>query len=192
MKVKNIGSEAFPFQILFHTYVRVPEISTVKVLGLNGSTFKDAVIGSDITVHSVTFSQDVDRIYAGINTDHVTVEDTMVLYKQNLKDVVVWNPWIEKAKGMKVELVYVRTLMTRSISRWYVLSMAMLMDLTCFYPAAMQTFHKRLFAGSYRGETSTVYIKEIFWIIGCLLQGSIQMKANSVSHTPLLHLVNPH
>lgn len=53
---------------------------------------------------NVTFSGELDRVYKAIKQDttSVLVDGKAVLdvTRDNLQDTVVWNPWIEKSKGM--------------------------------------------------------------------------------------------
>jgi D-hexose-6-phosphate mutarotase len=51
----------------------------------------------------VTISQEVDRIYKKVQ-DHLLLEigdgSCIIIEKNNLRDTVVWNPWIEKAQNI--------------------------------------------------------------------------------------------
>uniref|UniRef100_A0A060TCF2 Glucose-6-phosphate 1-epimerase n=1 Tax=Blastobotrys adeninivorans TaxID=409370 RepID=A0A060TCF2_BLAAD len=107
MSVENPGQSAFGFNVLFHTYFRIPSVDSVKVNGLGKVPVHDKVSVSKYQADGepVTISSEVDRVYSEIadsnkieilNGDKVDVD----IERTNLPDVVVWNPWIEKANGL--------------------------------------------------------------------------------------------
>jgi glucose-6-phosphate 1-epimerase len=54
---------------------------------------------------AIDFSEELDRIYKNVSTEKIlqVIELGKVVHnvkRVNLPDVVVWNPWIEKSKGM--------------------------------------------------------------------------------------------
>lgn len=123
--VRNEGDESFEFQFLLHTYFRIkvnlPEyhmsvvqrltqltqdISKVSVNGLGSVEYIDKVL--DATAHTQTeptlkFNGEVDRVYSDIKIDTTSIlEDGKPRFditRDNVKDTVTWNPWIEKAKA---------------------------------------------------------------------------------------------
>ncbi|KAL0637530.1 hypothetical protein Q9L58_003419 [Maublancomyces gigas] len=102
--VRNEGSETFDFNWLFHTYLRVPDISTVGVEGLKGVQYKDKVTASEATEENAELAivSKVDRVYANVSNTVVVKSGGNPLYRverTNLEDVVIWNPW-EDAVGM--------------------------------------------------------------------------------------------
>ena len=107
LHVKNTDSRDFDFQAAFHTYFRVAEITKTKVLGLSGTEFLDALRGYVRETErrsAINFDQETDRIY--VNTrDELFIEDAgnnrrITIVKENMPDVVVWNPWVEKSRRM--------------------------------------------------------------------------------------------
>jgi len=105
--VRNEGEESFEFQFLLHTYFRVNDISKVTVNGLGSVEYVDKVL--DATSHTQTdpslkFNGEVDRVYKNISIDTTSIlEDGKPRFdviRDNIKDTVTWNPWIEKAKAM--------------------------------------------------------------------------------------------
>lgn len=75
-------------------------MTTVSVTGLKGITYKDKVLQGAHVVEErddVTIASEVDRVYANV-PGTVTVKDggktLFTVERQNLKDVVVWNPWV--------------------------------------------------------------------------------------------------
>ncbi|PKC17581.1 galactose mutarotase-like protein [Rhizophagus irregularis] len=109
LSVKNEDTAPFDFNVLLHTYYSVPDISKVSVEGLQNISYIDKV-KNFITVvdnyKSVKFTQETDRIYGNVPTEIIKINisdesnEAFLLQRINLKDSVVWNPWIDKAKGM--------------------------------------------------------------------------------------------
>ncbi|KAG0169698.1 hypothetical protein DFQ28_007046 [Apophysomyces sp. BC1034] len=102
--LKNEDEDTFEFNTLLHTYFKVPDIAKVSVDGLTSRTYHDKVQGGKHveTREQITVSSEVDRVYCDV-PDQLTLNTgngIVGIQKLNLKDAVVWNPWIEKAKGM--------------------------------------------------------------------------------------------
>ncbi len=83
------------------------DISKISVNGLGSVEYIDKVL--DATAHTQTeptlkFNGEVDRVYKDIKLDTTSVlEDGKPRFditRDNVKDTVTWNPWIEKAKAM--------------------------------------------------------------------------------------------
>jgi len=95
--VRNEGKQSFMFNLLFHTYFRLPDISKVKVVGLNGLQFMDKVQSTVTESDNLfTISGTVDRTYIKAPHSIILEDDKQVRFyieKSNLEDVVVWNPW---------------------------------------------------------------------------------------------------
>lgn len=108
LTVKNIGNTPFPFETLLHTYIRIDDVDKVRVSGLTGYPYVDKVAiapnGNPLRVDEeenvfVTITQEVDRVYERVKNDHLTVSN-VVIHKNGFNDVVVWNPWIDRAKAL--------------------------------------------------------------------------------------------
>ncbi|KAI0895339.1 galactose mutarotase-like protein [Annulohypoxylon nitens] len=106
--VTNDGDQPIEFQTLMHTYLRVEDISKISVTGLEESDYVDKVDAAKEKKQSgaVTITGEVDRVYTpakGPSSPVVVAEDgesVFSIVRDNLKDVVVWNPWTDKAAGM--------------------------------------------------------------------------------------------
>ncbi|KAI0880062.1 galactose mutarotase-like protein [Annulohypoxylon maeteangense] len=106
--VTNDGNQPIEFQTLMHTYLRVEDISKIQVTGLEESDYVDKVDAAKEKKQSgaVTIAGEVDRVYSpakGPSSPVVVTEDGETVFsivRDNLKDVVVWNPWTDKAAGM--------------------------------------------------------------------------------------------
>ncbi|KAH8428509.1 D-hexose-6-phosphate mutarotase [Aspergillus melleus] len=110
LQVQNKGSQNFDFQVLLHTYFAVEDISQIRVQGLESKTYVDKTQNASVHTESspaVAITQETDRVYQSLDPQVPIVvssaADNKPLYsiaREGLNDVVVWNPWIEKAKGM--------------------------------------------------------------------------------------------
>ncbi|KAF9331478.1 hypothetical protein BG006_005677 [Podila minutissima] len=106
LRVHNIGDRAFDFNTLLHTYFLIPDASAVKVVGLNGVDYVDKVLQtSSKQKGDVVIRGEVDSVYANVNTLKLEIQydpsgKGIQVQKNGLGDIVVWNPWTEKASGM--------------------------------------------------------------------------------------------
>ncbi|KAJ8326108.1 hypothetical protein O5D80_005466 [Batrachochytrium dendrobatidis] len=110
LSVRNTGNTAFKFESLLHTYLRVQDIASVGIVGLTGFPYVDKVANSARTEMEprsiITIQGEVDRVYENVKNDYISIQGTgvgggsLTLHKSEFKDVVVWNPWVEKAKAM--------------------------------------------------------------------------------------------
>ncbi|XP_062577784.1 uncharacterized protein LOC134239619 [Saccostrea cucullata] len=109
LTVNNNDSKAFDFTTLMHTYFRCPDIADVRIHGLEGLQYNDKVEGGKVSTEErkiVSVYKNYDRVYMKCGADKVCVEGlgdgkkSVNLVLSNLPDVVVWNPWEDKAKAM--------------------------------------------------------------------------------------------
>ncbi|KAG0050088.1 hypothetical protein BGZ83_005140 [Gryganskiella cystojenkinii] len=105
LRVHNIGDKAFDFNTLLHTYFLIPDASKVKVIGLSGADYTDKVQMTTVRQEGdVVIRGEVDSVYANLDTPDIHIQygekSGIDLHRNGLKDVVVWNPWTEKAAGM--------------------------------------------------------------------------------------------
>ncbi|KAJ9151934.1 Glucose-6-phosphate 1-epimerase [Pleurostoma richardsiae] len=106
--VTNEGTKAFDCQVLLHTYFKVKDITKVEVTGLEDSEYIDKVdsLAAKKQAGAVTFAGETDRIYTPAKAPSAPVavveagKKKYSVVRDNLTDVVVWNPWVEKAAGM--------------------------------------------------------------------------------------------
>ncbi|KAI8986497.1 galactose mutarotase-like domain-containing protein [Pilobolus umbonatus] len=102
--VENTDDENIDFNVLFHTYFKTTDVESCSIEGLTSLDYIDKVEGvqnKEIREH-VTIKSEVDRIYTDVQGDIIlnNVGYSIQLNRSNLRDIVVWNPWIEKAIGM--------------------------------------------------------------------------------------------
>ncbi|CEP16664.1 hypothetical protein [Parasitella parasitica] len=102
--VKNEDEDTFEFNTLLHTYFN--DVTKSAVEGLTSCEYIDKVNNAAKFTEEnkkVTINKEVDRVYKAVKGD-IFLEvgnDTLIkIEKSNLKDTVVWNPWVEKAESM--------------------------------------------------------------------------------------------
>ncbi|OAX84237.1 hypothetical protein ACJ72_01399 [Emergomyces africanus] len=113
LQVQNKGPQPFDFQVLLHSYFKVEDVTKVRILNLQSKTYTDKVLDASTHVESspaLAITQETDRVYQSLDpkvpiliTNSDDSSDNKPLFsisRESLNDVVVWNPWIEKAKGM--------------------------------------------------------------------------------------------
>lgn len=84
------------------------DISSVKITGLDGASYIDKVDAKKEKTQSaeVKIAGEVDRVYTPTGGPSAPVQivqggkTVFTVIRDNLNDVVVWNPWSEKAAGM--------------------------------------------------------------------------------------------
>lgn len=105
LDITNTDKESFDFTTLLHTYFKVNDITTSKIIGFKGCQYLDKVKNSDKEETEdrteIVIDENVDNIYKN-TIGHTLVNDefSITLKKTNLPDTVLWNPWIEKAAKM--------------------------------------------------------------------------------------------
>ncbi|KAK9497430.1 hypothetical protein O3M35_004139 [Rhynocoris fuscipes] len=104
--VYNPSAElTFSFNLLLHTYFKVPDVRRCQITGLHGCTFIDKTRDGAIYQEgreSVTISEWTDRIYQNTPQEHIITNVVsgrkMRIQKYNFPDTVVWNPWSDHSK----------------------------------------------------------------------------------------------
>ncbi|CAF3268784.1 unnamed protein product [Rotaria socialis] len=105
LTVHNEDNHTFEFTALFHTYFTVDDIKTTNICGLNNVTYADKVDGSKTKTDTnkiLEFTGETDRVYndGGKNANPILINDCIqVIGSSTTSDIVVWNPWQEKAKA---------------------------------------------------------------------------------------------
>ncbi|KAH7153143.1 galactose mutarotase-like domain-containing protein [Dactylonectria macrodidyma] len=107
--VTNDGDVPFDFQTLLHTYFKIDDISSTEVSGLEDSEYIDKLANQAVVTQSgaISFAAETDRIYTPAKgPKHPVVISTagkplFRIVRDNLDQVVVWNPWVDKAAATK-------------------------------------------------------------------------------------------
>ena len=98
----------FMLQIESHVLMySLKDLSRTIISGLEEASFRDKVGGgvdAKATGKPISISSEVDRVYTAPPEQVITVVENgkprFEILRDMLSDVVVWNPWSEKAKGM--------------------------------------------------------------------------------------------
>lgn len=84
-----------------HTYLATSDITQSSITGLGDSHIDSLQENTAISTDPSTLSIDreVDRIYTHSNRENIltTPDQTLRLIHQGHRDVVIWNPWIERS-----------------------------------------------------------------------------------------------
>lgn len=106
VELTTVNTDRQPLQIggALHSYFCVNRISDTSISGLDSTSYLDTVGEETVRTQNgeITFSGEVDRIY----TDHsgdIFIKDkvrTLKISRSGSRSAVIWNPWIEKAKGL--------------------------------------------------------------------------------------------
>lgn len=107
IEVENTGANAWEFNWLFHTYLKIDDIDDTLVSNLPGELCYDQLLATSYEERHpvVEFNEEVDRIYQKVSEEKnlqvvALGKPIHTLKRENLQDIVVWNPWIHKSKGM--------------------------------------------------------------------------------------------
>ncbi|KOM27125.1 hypothetical protein LR48_Vigan401s003500 [Vigna angularis] len=106
-RIRNVDKKNFSFCMVYHTYLSVSDICEVRIEGLETQYYLDNLLQKQQFTEqgaSLTFESEVDRIYTDCN-NVVAVRDhykkrTVVIRKDGLPDIVVWNPWVKRSKSI--------------------------------------------------------------------------------------------
>lgn len=121
-RISNTGDAPFKFQSLLHTYLKVNEVTNIKVDGFKGCNCKNQLTGEIAPEPAAvnTIDREVDNIYLQAQSlsgefdigDLTLIEEGQRALVSSAQasflrtgveipvDVVFWNPWIEKSKGL--------------------------------------------------------------------------------------------
>jgi glucose-6-phosphate 1-epimerase len=106
--VHNTGNRPFAFKNGLHTYLSVHDIKQTFIEGLHGKRYME-YIGKPLFARErrrrINFRRETDRVYP-MAPDTLILNDDghkrkIVIEKNGMRDVVIWNPWIEKSRRME-------------------------------------------------------------------------------------------
>ncbi|MFA7159536.1 MAG: D-hexose-6-phosphate mutarotase [Kiritimatiellia bacterium] len=108
LEVTNTGEGDINFNIGLHTYFLVDDIAKVMVSGLAGAKFIDFLDSRQEETErreKITIDRETDRVYPD-TPDRVLLRGIaggrgMAIEKYGMRDIVIWNPWIEKSRRME-------------------------------------------------------------------------------------------
>ena len=107
LAITNTGDDPFSFTGALHTYLRVADVTRVRVQGLEGVRLRDPLAGGAERVETeaggVRVAGPVDRVYVDARGPLAVVDEaagrTLRLTMHGFHDVVLWNPWVEGARA---------------------------------------------------------------------------------------------
>ena len=107
LKVYNCGTTPFYFFAGFHNYFRVADINRAAISGLKGITLMNALKQKSYEVQNldpIVLDESTDKIYLNAPNE-ARIRDQLssrefVVKKENIRDMVVWNPWESGSKSL--------------------------------------------------------------------------------------------
>jgi glucose-6-phosphate 1-epimerase len=107
LEVQNKGKEPFLYEEALHTYFAVGDVRQTSVSGLEGTLYIDKTDGfkrKQLGNKAVRIAKETDQVHLNTNTTCVVYDPIwnrrIVVEKSGSEATVIWNPWIDKAKGM--------------------------------------------------------------------------------------------
>lgn len=105
LHVSNTGDSPWPFSAALHTYLAVSELSQVRLQGLEGCRFIDAIThGEHIEDHpEKRFAGEMDRIYARVPRSLLLRDGPrrLTVESETFEDLVLWNPGSDKCAALQ-------------------------------------------------------------------------------------------
>ena len=105
--VTNTGNTAFSYGGALHSYFNISSIADITIEGLEGCSYVDKVDRGNRKVQEgpVKINSEIDSIYLDTEADCIIKDSGMQrkirVAKSGSRTTVVWNPWIDKALGIK-------------------------------------------------------------------------------------------
>lgn len=102
----NLSDDKMCFAQALHTYFAISDIADVRVQGLDSYEYLDMIDGHILKVQQgdVRVSEEVDRLYMQVPSEIKLVDAgwqrSIYLNSKNSRSTVIWNPWVEKSKGL--------------------------------------------------------------------------------------------
>ena len=104
LHVAHDGTASFSFTAALHTYLRVDDIASASLLGLQDCAYRDQTDEGRMKRQEerhLRIDREIDRIYAEAPAKLELIaggRSTHVL-QDGFTDVVIWNPWIERSRA---------------------------------------------------------------------------------------------
>ena len=107
LEVHNDAKEQLTYEEALHTYFAIADIHQVSVSGLEGTTYIDKTDGfkrKNLGKEPVRIAKETDQVHLGTKATCVVHDPVwnrrILIGKSGSDSTVVWNPWIDKTKGM--------------------------------------------------------------------------------------------
>lgn len=104
LQIFNTGDAVFEFETALHTYLRVDDVQSIEIGGLDGKTYLDKPQNMARKTQNgpIRIEEETDRVYLD-SSGPITLRDgarTLTISDLGgVKSTVIWNPWIEKARA---------------------------------------------------------------------------------------------
>jgi glucose-6-phosphate 1-epimerase len=107
LETRNESTEPLTYEEALHSYFAVGDVHQASVSGLEGTTFIDKTDGFKRKVlgnQPLQIAKETDEVH--LNTQATCVihdpvwQRRIIIEKSGSNSTVVWNPWIDKTKGM--------------------------------------------------------------------------------------------
>lgn len=107
LEARNDGAEPLTYEEALHTYLAVGDVREASVTGLEGTVYIDKTDGfkrKTLGREPMRIAKETDEVHldtVGACSVHDPVwKRRIIVEKSGSRSTVVWNPWIEKTKGM--------------------------------------------------------------------------------------------
>jgi len=105
LRIENLDRRDFVFTAALHTYLRVSNVGTVSLSGLENHPYIDSANGGRRHAgpdNPLRFNGEIDRIYPAASNELLLRDgsDTLRIRSHGFRDTVVWNPGRTLAAGM--------------------------------------------------------------------------------------------
>ncbi|EAR10525.1 D-hexose-6-phosphate mutarotase [Reinekea blandensis] len=104
LSTENLGDEPFLISQALHSYFRCNNIDDVRLHGLSGACYNDKVTGENAYVPSdLVINREIDWVIQDSGEAIALIEAGQPRFKLSRigsRSVILWNPWIEKAKTL--------------------------------------------------------------------------------------------
>ena len=99
---KNVSASAVTFSQALHTYLPVSDIHALRLNGLHGTRYIDAVDDwqHKQQIGAVCFTEETDRIYQSQQPLQLQQAQQRRIISANSASTVVWNPWVDKSQRL--------------------------------------------------------------------------------------------
>ena len=106
LELLNTGTSTLRFEEALHAYLKVGDVRSVSLRGLDGLKYVDKTdaFREKVQEGDVLIAGETDRVYLNTRSDVEVVDASLrrrlCVAKDNSLTTVVWNPWAEKAAVM--------------------------------------------------------------------------------------------
>jgi glucose-6-phosphate 1-epimerase len=107
LETRNDAAEPFTYEEALHSYFAIADIHRVSVTGLEGTTYIDKTDGfkrKRLSSEPLRIAKETDQVHlstkAACVIDDPVWNRRIIIEKGGSESTVVWNPWIDKTKGM--------------------------------------------------------------------------------------------